>query len=76
MNYTFLQLELVGVGFIVSLAPTLEIGSVLRNVLACSLHLSCESGYRKGRGVTSVVFALRVKLWSRHFETNVLGWVT
>lgn len=68
MNYTFLQL----IGFIIYLVSALEVRSVLRSFFVCSLRLDCESSNRKGRGIACVVFALGVKLRSRHFEANVL----
>jgi hypothetical protein len=72
VNYTFLQLNLVGIGFILCLGSALEVRSVLRSCFVSSLRLGCESSNRKGRGIARVIFALRVKLWSRHFEANVL----
>ena len=72
MNYTFLQLNLVGIGFILCLVSALEVRSVLRSCFVCSLRLGCESSDRKSRGIACVVFALGVKLRSRHFEANVL----
>ena len=58
MDDTFLQLDLVGVCFIVNLAPTLQVRRVLRSSLVWSLCFGCKSGYRKGRGIAGVVFAL------------------
>ena len=72
MNYTFLQLNLVGISFILCLVSALEVRSVLRSCFVCSLRLGCESSYRKCRGIACVVFALGVKLRIRHFEANVL----
>ena len=72
MNYTFLQLNWVGIGFILCLGSALEVRSVLRSCFVSSLRLGCESSDRKGRGIARVVFALGVKLRSRHFEANVL----
>ena len=73
MNYTFLHLNLAGIGFIVCLVSALEVKGVLSRIFVCSLRFCCESSYRKGRGSGSVVFALGVELGSRHFEANVLG---